>query len=328
MLIELPLLLATAVSEAPWSAPSAVPVALLALLLAALLPGLSCPWGPGTHMEYSERLIRRRREALPRDKAQLISEERAAFTYGSLAADLITFKAYGGHYNHCHRWTIVDDMLELSSSPSEEAFAFGYLTHLAADTVAHNHYVPFHLARFARSGKGLGHLYWELTADRFVDDSRWAAIGALQGDARLDRLDDLVHRTVERTALPMRANKVLFNHVVLVGSRERWRRRMTQLQPLSRVRLEEPFLESFRLAATERAALALREGGVQRLAHIDTNGHEAQASAMEMRRQARGESPFGLRWNAPATEEARAALFLDGLAELPEEPRPPLWTPR
>ena len=123
------------------------------LLLLVVIPN----WGPGNHLEFALRVLRARRK-LAEEPARLLRQERAAFLYGNIAADLISFKAYGGHYNHCHRWTIVREMRARATSPAQEAFALGYLAHLAADTIAHNHYVPYHLARYARS-KGLGHLY-------------------------------------------------------------------------------------------------------------------------------------------------------------------------
>src|SRR5690606_18658884 len=146
-------------------------------------------------IEFAERVWRRRREMLPRDVANLLSEEKAAYYYGGLAADIINFKAYGGDYNHCHRWTIIEQMSELAETPRQEAFVLGYLTHLAADTIAHNHFVPYHLARYART-KGLGHLYWEMNADRFVKDTNWDLVAWLKSDSELDELDDLVNRTV------------------------------------------------------------------------------------------------------------------------------------
>jgi len=265
---------------------------------------------------------------LPHDKAQLIGEERQSFAYGSLAADLINFKTFGGHYNHCHRWTIVDDMLELAESPAEEAFAFGYLSHLAADTIAHNHYVPYHLARYGRGAKGLGHLYWEVTADRFVPEARWNQMGELKGDKRLDRLDELVHRTVARRVLPNRANKVLFQHVLLSSERDTWRRHMARLQPLERVKLDESFLDRFRDAATDRAVLALTPGGVDRLAHVDTNGLEAQGAAMELVKRSR-RGFLGLGESVEDVElESNAARFLTGMETPPDSPGVPLWPTR
>src|SRR5262245_35864506 len=179
----------------------------MAFLLLLLLAALLCPWGPGNHLEFALRVLRARRK-LPPETGALLRAERAAFLYGNIAADIINFKGYGGHYNHCHRWTIVREMRVRAQSRAEEAFALGYLAHLAADTIAHNHYVPYHLARYARS-KGLGHLYWEMRADGFVPEGHWRLVTSLKRDRALDSLDRLVNDTVPRKALSMRTNKLL-----------------------------------------------------------------------------------------------------------------------
>ena len=254
----------------------------LSLLVLAALAAATRAWGPGNHMEFAERVHRRRRELLPATVAKLLSEERSAYLYGNIAADIINFKGFGGHYNHCHRWTIVDDMRAHAKTAAEEAFILGYLSHLAADTIAHNHFVPYHLARYART-RGLGHLYWEMYADRFVPEARWKGIASLKADRGLDELDELVNATVPRKALPMRANKLVFNHVLLVSERDSWRRRMGSIHTLAYAPLEKGFLEIFRRAAVERIRLALRRRGVEKLQHLDTNGKDAQKRAMRPR---------------------------------------------
>src|SRR5687767_9235253 len=175
-------------------------IPLLALLATLLVTALA--WGPGNHLEFEARVWRRRKELLPPRVSDLLASERAAWQYGNIAADIINFKAFGGHYNHCHRWTIVAEMRALAETPAQHAFALGYLAHLAADTIAHNHFVPYHLARFAR-GRELGHLYWEMNADRFVPDERWKVVGDLKSRPELFELDDLVNRTVPKKALSM-----------------------------------------------------------------------------------------------------------------------------
>ena len=80
-------------------------ILLLAMFAVALLA-----WGPGNHLEFAERVHRRRRELLPSSVAKLLGEHKRPYLYGNIAADIINFKNFGGHYNHCHRWTIVDDM--------------------------------------------------------------------------------------------------------------------------------------------------------------------------------------------------------------------------
>lgn len=283
-------------------------------LVAAFALVLGAGWGPGHHLEFAERVHRRRRELLPRDVATLIEEERAAYDYGNIAADIINFKAFGGAYSHCHRWEIIDDMRELATSPRQEAFVYGYLSHLAADTIAHNHFVPYHLLRYART-KGLGHLYWEMNADRFVPEGRWERVTALKSQEALTELDDLVNRTVPKKALSMSTNKMIFNHVLLVSERERWRSGMARIHPISRVALTKGFLAVFQVAAVDRIRLALHPRGLREIRRVDANGKEAQKKALQMR------TNVIARWASPLlrTEESaeRAAEFLEGMQSPP-----------
>lgn len=285
--------------------------------LLILIACLTAAWGPGHHLEFAERVYRRRRELLPANRAKLLAAEREAYLYGNIAADIINMKAYGGHRNHCHRWTIVEEMREhAEGTPAEEAFILGYLSHLAADTIAHNHFVPYHLVRFAR-GKGLGHVYWEMSADRYVPERRWDIISRLRNRAELDGLDELVNRTVPRKALPMGANKLIFNHVLLVSHRTAWRRGMERIHPIGKVRLEKGFLSRFQKAAVDRVRLSMHPRGFRRLLHLDTNGKAAQKEAARLRKRLVQEHPAGAARDAHA--EQLAAPFLEGMQSPPPD---------
>lgn len=291
------------------------PMLLVVLLVLCAL--LACAWGPGNHLEFAERVLRRRKELLPARIATLLEEERKPYLYGNIAADIINFKGFGGHYNHCHRWTVVAEMQAKAKTPAEEAFCLGYLSHLAADTIAHNHFVPYHLARYART-RGLGHLYWEMMADRYVPEERWKVVTELKSDRELNSLDELVNGAVPKKALSMRTNKLLFNHVLLVSERDAWRRRIDTLHTMSTAPLERGFLELFRRAAVERVFLALHKGGVEKLAHLDTNGKEAQRRAMAARRRVLGRVTASPRRRAESEEIA--ATFLEGMQSPPPRP--------
>ena len=285
------------------------------LLCACFLPLLALlAWGPGHHLEFAERVWRRRREWLSADRAKVLSSERNAYLYGNLAADIINMKAYGGHHNHCHRWTIVDEMREHADTAQEEAFVLGYLSHLAADTIAHNHFVPFHLTRYARA-RGLGHLYWEMSADRFIAESRWDLVTRLKDEPGLSELDELVNATVPKKLLSMRTNKLLFNHVLLISERKSWRRGVNALHPREKVALKRGFLSTFQKAATERVRLALSARNLEALAHIDTTGKAAQKRAMQLRKQLVTRYPAGPERDAAAQEHARE--FLVGMQSPP-----------
>ncbi|MDP6538915.1 MAG: zinc dependent phospholipase C family protein [Planctomycetota bacterium] len=288
----------------------------VALALFVLLPFVLAPsWGPGHHLEFAERTLRRRRELLPAKVARLISEHRPAFSYGNIAADIINFKAWGGEYNHCHRWGVIDEMREQATTPRQESFILGYLTHLAADTIAHNHFVPYHVARFALT-RGLGHLYWELSADRFIAERRWLVINQLKNQPALDELDELVNAAVPRKALSMRTNKLIFNHVLLVSERDQWRRAMGRLHPRQRIALKKGFLANFQRAVMGRIRLALHPRGFARIQEYDPNGKLAQRRALGRRERVLHRlAPGSMR---RAESERIAAPFLEGM----ETPKP------
>jgi hypothetical protein len=298
--------------------PRAAPEMLALILCLATCACLGIAWGPGHHLEYSQRIHRRRKEWLPRATAKLIEEERDAFEYGSIAADIINFKGYGGAYSHCHRWTIVADMRELAATPREESFVCGYLAHLAADTIAHNHFVPYHLARYART-QGLGPRYWEMNADRHIPHERWSTITRLKENEALTELDELVNRTVPRKALSMGTNKLIFNHVLLVSERDRWRRGMEQIHPIGNVRLQKGFLGLFQRAAVERVRLALQRDGLEAISIVDANGKEAQRKAMAARRGLLARFlPSSIKHEE---SEALALPFLSGMESPPPRAR-------
>jgi len=280
------------------------------LLLIATVLCLTLAWGPGHHLEFAERVYRRRRETLPKSVATLLGEEKHAFLYGSIAADIINFKAYGGDYNHCHRWSIVEEMRELADSPRQEAFIAGYLAHLAADTIAHNHFVPYHLCRFART-RGFGHLYWELSADRFIPEARWDVITTIKALPALEELDELVNHTVPKKALSMGTNKAIFNHVLLISERNSWRKMMARLHPREKVQLKKGFLQMFQRAACERVRLSLRPRGFEKIKAHDPNGKAAQKKAMGLRRKIVARWAPGRLRNEESVE--LAAPFLVGM---------------
>ena len=295
---------------------------MLAIVLLLLVSATVLAWGPGNHLVFAVRVYRARRKLVSPATATLLREERTAYYYGNIAADIINFKGWGGHYNHCHRWTIVDEMRARAATPAEEAFVMGYLSHLAADTIAHNHFVPYHLARYARS-KGLGHLYWEMRADRFVPESYWQLVKTLKNDRALDRLDELVNLSVPKKALSMRTNKLLFNHVLLISERDRWRRGVERLHGFSRTPLDKPFLELFRQAAVGRIRFALQGDALGPLLHIDTNGKQAQRTAWKARKRVLRRIASGARRRV--SSEEHAAIFLEGMESPPIARGEPHW---
>jgi len=148
------------------------PALLVALVALACLPTDLFAWTPGTHILLGEALLGSAEVLLPAGIAALLRAFPMDFLYGSIAADTSFAKRYAKVGRHCHFWSVADDIADRARDEPLQAFAYGYLAHLAADVVAHNHFVPHQLAITAATS-GAGHGYWESRFEMQTGD-RWA----------------------------------------------------------------------------------------------------------------------------------------------------------
>ena len=89
------------------------------------------------------------------------------YLYGSLSADFFVGKGQKQKTGHSHNWETGFRCLADAGDDREASYAYGFLSHLAADVVAHNYFVP-NLIHRASTWKRMGHLYWEARADLHV----------------------------------------------------------------------------------------------------------------------------------------------------------------
>jgi hypothetical protein len=195
-------------------------VALAGLTFSVLAPA----WGPGTHIQLTLKLLEHlRRSKRLRPDQELVLDHPQAFLYGNIAADIINFKAFGGVKNHCHNWNIHERLEAHVHSEHARAFVLGYLCHLAADIVAHNHFVPYH-AVYNFPPRYLGHAYWEAIADAGVSDEEWHTLDGMKRRTKaLHSYDVMVHRAVRLRVLGLRSNRWIFNNILLINCRQNWR---------------------------------------------------------------------------------------------------------
>lgn len=143
-------------------------LAALAAFAFVLLPEAAYAWGPGVHISIAEWLLANL-SLLPAPVAHTIAFHKDAFKYGALSADIFIGKGSSVVPGHSHNWETGFTLLNNVQSTKLRSYAYGYLSHLAADVVAHNNYVPSLMSGAPTSGK-LGHVYIEAQADRLV---RW-----------------------------------------------------------------------------------------------------------------------------------------------------------
>jgi len=199
------------------------PDVIFAATIAAVILLAGLAWGPGFHASCADRILRDARERRRRsEELACIAAYPDEFIYGNIAADLIHIKRYGGATNGCHHWSLEQRIFALVRSDADLSFALGCLTHLAADVVAHNFFVPFHKIH-GFPPVTLGHAYWEARADGTIQAPTWRAIADLRRRESLRRLDHVLHDAVPRRALSLTSNRILFHHLTLAASRKRWR---------------------------------------------------------------------------------------------------------
>ncbi|MDP2689799.1 MAG: zinc dependent phospholipase C family protein [Deltaproteobacteria bacterium] len=220
--------------------------ALLTLFLVLVLPGMAHAWGPATHLELG-RAILGNSALLSAPVRTLIETFPYDFLYGNISADIVVGKNLVEELKHCHNWKIGFKLLNRTESDSQRAFAFGYLSHLAADTVAHNHFIPEMMIR-SFSARTLRHIYWEMRFDAMADKKVWLLPKKMIKEIHRDN-DRLLDSIIEDTPLSFRTNKTIFSGLMNLNRFEQWHRMLGLLSSSSKWRLEEDVKSRYFLAS-------------------------------------------------------------------------------
>ena len=134
-------------------------------------------WGPATHIGLASSILDQL-SLLPSAVGAVLARHGVSYLYGNIAADVVFAKRWSRIKQFCHHWTIGFELLESAPDDQCKAFAYGYLSHLAADTVAHGKFVPRQISA-SECTVNFGHLYWELRADGIEEESHWRALDRL-----------------------------------------------------------------------------------------------------------------------------------------------------
>ncbi len=195
-------------------------VAVGALVLLLVLPDAAWAFGPATHIFLGQSLL----DALhliPDALAVLLRVHPQSFLYGSVAADISFAKKYVPAGRHCHFWHVGEELLDEADNDRLHAVALGYLTHLAADTIAHNFFVPRQLL-VTSSTKALGHSYWEHRMDMHLGERFSGLAREIVMDYDHGEADMLFDRVLSGTIFSFETNRRLFRGMIRFQDNERW----------------------------------------------------------------------------------------------------------
>jgi len=257
--------------------------ALLILLALALLPDVAWAWTPGTHVFIGEAVMRSL-PLLPLNVAELLQAFPFDFLYGSIAADTSIAKKYAPAGRHCHSWDVGLDVLDASRRDEPlRAFALGYLSHLAADAVAHNYFVPKQLT-LTSSSSGLGHSYWESRYEMHLgsDAARRARELILLDHSRADAMLD---RVLSPTIFSTTTNRRIFRGMVVAADSESWQRIFTLMLERSRWDLSDDDVGAYLRRSYDFVMDFLLRLDRSEPFRLDPSGEERLALAKRLRRQ-------------------------------------------
>ncbi len=260
-------------------------LSLFILFLAIIcVPSPAHAWGGGIHLQVGLNVLENL-SLLPAGLAAILAAHPRDYLYGCIAADIIVGKKYTHYLLNCHRWGIGKKVLQAARTDSERACAYGYLSHLAADTIAHNYFVPYKIMRSFASVT-MKHTYWEMRFETFVEKEVWEeAREVCRSDQRAN--DMLLRGVLTATLFSFGTNKRIFNSIMLLSRLERWQRIMQTLSNNSRYVLADSDRDEYLKLTREAVFDFLQHPKDSNLLRADPTGERALAMAEALRKNLR-----------------------------------------
>lgn len=273
-------------------------------------PAHAYAWGPLAHIDFAQSALDDL-GGVSQVVRILLQKCTSEYLYGALAADIVVGKNLSPYATHAHNWKVGFSVLQKARGDAERAFAYGYLAHLAVDTVAHNYFVPYHLAT-SFGHRRTGHAYWELRYDQRLETGLWQT--ARRVTRRGLRRHDFFLRDalVGASVLPFALSRRFFETLLVSARLKKWQR-LSQL--LARERdlvLADEEVAEMRALAVGQVRDLLRHGETASCTGADPTGLRNLKLAHDLRRRL---EVAGKRGQAPAPDliDAIRPAFRDAI---------------
>jgi hypothetical protein len=252
-----------------------------------LVPEPLGAWGPATHVALGEVLLNALYLVPPAVRA-VLERFPIHFLYGSVAADISFGKKYVPEGRHSHSWRVGEEILSAAPNDALRATGLGYLAHLAADTVAHNTFVPRKLF-LTRTGQPHGHTYWEHRMDLHLGEDYLGRARRLVMDYDHTDADDLFDSVLSRTVFSFRTNRRIFRGMIQVQDNDRWKQVFDRVLKNSQYDLPEARVEAYMASSFDFIVDYLANGAGSRPRALDPVGALNLRIAKKLRRAGRAE---------------------------------------
>lgn len=253
----------------------------LSMFLIVFWPDLALAWGPAVHIYLASQLLTMD-GVIPVTILQLLKDYKTDFLFGNISADILLGKKYVEWRKHCHNWDVAKHLRNSAQNPQQLAFAYGYLMHITADTVAHNHFIPRQLFAFA-STADFGHAYWEIRADRFIDTQYWNLVRFVN-EVNHDENEKLMEANLTPSIFSFRTNKLIFDRMILMTNMRQWRNLVNFAHNNSRYPLTESEMQNYFDLSLERMIRFLQDENDPTVVRWDPTGGDRLKFAKRKRR--------------------------------------------
>lgn len=257
------------------------PATLTCVLALLIFPADAQAWGIGVHLQTGAWILDNL-SLLPEALRTILSKHPNDYLYGCISADITLGKKYTHYLRHCHSWRMGFKILNKATSDSQKACAYGYLSHLAADTVAHSYYVPYKLIRTYNTVL-LKHAYWEMRFEAHVAPEVWPLARSIGRKDFTDN-DKLMRSILADTIFSFGTNKKLFNSLLLLNRLQQYQKVLRSLANTSKWAITPEDQEEY-LGLTSEATLSLLQDIVNSpFRQADPTGERALHSANMIRK--------------------------------------------
>lgn len=253
-------------------------ILLLTLILLLLSPAVALAWGIGFHLHVGSQILANIEQIAPH-LAILLQSFPDDYLYGCISADITLGKKFTHYLRHCHSWRVARQLLAAADNEPRQACAYGYLSHLAMDTIAHSYFVPYKTIRTFNS-MTLKHAYWEMRLEADIGSDIWELARSIAHRDFSDN-DAMLRSIIADTIFSFGTNKRLFNSLLLLNHLQQWQKMLRSINNKSRwVILPEDREEYFSLSR-QVAESVLAEMDQSRFWKADPAGERAlQAAGM------------------------------------------------
>ncbi|HET7025825.1 MAG TPA: zinc dependent phospholipase C family protein [Gemmatimonadales bacterium] len=258
-----------------------IAIAFLAIALLGLIhPAHLLAWTPGTHIYLAESVLRNL-QVLPAVTADLLHAFPYDYLYGSIAADTSFAKKYAPAGRHPHAWHVAQEIYDTAPADALKAFGLGYLSHLAADVIAHNHFVPRQLV-LSRGPSGVAHAYWEARVEHVLGEhySR-SAVDLIRMDHL--RADQHLDTILSPTLFSIKANRRIFRGMVRITEQRSFQATLQIADEFGKWALTEEDVGRHMDRSMEQI-VALLKGEEPEVRQSDPSGYAALARAKAVRK--------------------------------------------